>query len=216
MQPRPFATPLFILLALLTFSGTTHAQDDDEDAPRSIDRPRPRRRRVEEEHLRIGAIGSMGFPEPLSVEGIVKLERVFALGVEYGFLPRTTVAGVEIASDAIAADARIFPFGDGFFMGIRAGKQHVRASSAVTLGSYGSTAGSIALDTWFVNPRIGFLWTSSPGLTIGLDMGVQIPVSATYASTFPSGVETPAQSAARAFGRSILPTVDLLRLGFLL
>jgi hypothetical protein len=80
----------------------------------------------------------------------------------------------------------------------------------------------ITADTWFINPRIGFLSTSSWGLTVGIDAGVQIPLSATFASTIPTNlpvtipIATDANNTAHYLGKSLIPTVDLLRIGLLL
>ncbi len=117
------------------------------------------------DHVRIGAIGGLGFPRPL--EGMVRIERTIGLGLE-------SVASVTLSE-------------------------------------------SMAVETWFVNPRVGVLFTWKPGFTIGIDAGVQLPVAVTTTSTLPISV-LPAEvtSAANALGGSVLPTVDLLRIGFLL
>jgi hypothetical protein len=168
--------------------------------------------------VRVGALGSLGFPRPLAIEGLVKIERRLVLGVEYSFLPPMTFSDVRATLWALAGDARFFPFGGGpFFLGARAGRQHLGLSTTVQVPSYGAASGSAEVDTWFVNPRLGLLWTWKPGLTLGIDAGVQIPLSSSQSSTLPPGVSPPAgvASAADTLGRGVLPTIDLLEAGIL-
>ena len=168
--------------------------------------------------LRIGALAGVGFPRPLSVEGMIKVGDVVGLGLEYSLLPNTTISGVDTTFYAINADVRIFPFENGFFIGVAAGKQHLGARTSLDAGALGSIPESVTVDTWFINPRLGFLWTSSFGLTLGIDAGVQIPLTASVDSTFPSQLAASQQvtDVANLFGKSVLPTVDLLRIGLLL
>ncbi len=166
--------------------------------------------------VRGGVIGGIGFPRPLAIEPLAMIGGVVAAGVEYGVLPSTTINGVGVNLWSLAGDARVFPFGGAFFVGLRAGYQHIGASTTVTVAPFGSAAEELALDSWFLNPRIGLLWTSSAGLAFGVEGGVQIPVSTTLASTLPISLVPSAQSTANAFGSAILPTIDFLRVGLVL
>jgi hypothetical protein len=160
--------------------------------------------------LRVGVIGGLGFPRPLAVE-------VVALGVEYGALPSVTVSGVDATLWSLAGDVRVFPFhGSPFFLGLRAGRQHVSATTTVSLMSFGSATEVLDLDSWFLNPRVGFLWTMQGGFTLGVEAGVQIPLSPSVSSTLPLSLYPSAQRTADAFGSSVIPTVDLVRIGLLL
>jgi hypothetical protein len=168
--------------------------------------------------VRIGALAGVGFPRPLSIEGMVKVDDVLAFGVEYGVLPTLSVSDVNVRFNAIAADLRVFPLQNGFFVGLAAGKQHLGADTIVNLPQgLGALPEQVTADTWFINPRIGFLSTWSWGLTLGIDAGVQIPVSASFTNTIPSQLSASqtANDVAHAFGKSVLPTVDLLKIGLL-
>jgi len=178
------------------------------------------------DHLRLGALVGVGFPRPLAIEGLVKVERLLALGLEYSAQPRITVSDVSFTSTAIAGSARVFPLRGPFFLGLRAGRQHINAEASVS--GYGYTVPvTLGVDTTFLNPQIGFLWTWDPGLTIGIDAGLQIPVSSSASSSLgssnvPSAAQqaaAPAQrtleSVAGTVGQTVLPTVDLLRLGMM-
>ncbi len=167
--------------------------------------------------LRVGVIGGLGFPRPLAVEAIAEISEVVALGVEYGALPSVTVSGVDATLWSLAGDVRVFPFhGSPFFLGLRAGRQHVSATTTVSLMSFGSATEVLDLDSWFLNPRVGFLWTMQGGFTLGVEAGVQIPLSPSVSSTLPLSLYPSAQRTADALGSSVIPTVDLVRIGLLL
>ncbi len=177
------------------------------------------------EHLRVGAFVGVGFPRPLAVEGIVKVERSLAFGLEYSTLPQITVSDVQLAAWAIAGSARVFPFRGPFFVGLRAGRQHLNAQAA--LSGYGYTVPvALGVDTTFLNPQVGFMWTWAPGFSIGLDAGLQIPLSSSTSSSIQTGAPAAAQAyvtplqntlenVAGAVGQTVLPTIDLLRVGML-
>jgi hypothetical protein len=187
------------------------------DAPVDADAstaPRPRDR------MRVGALVGVGFPRPLNIEAFAKVNRFVGVGAEYGFLPRVSMSGAELELKSASADLRVFPFGNGLFIGVRGGRQWIDAKASGGAGGFsGST--SMTAATWFINPRVGFLHTFSSGITLGIDAGVQIPVSPETAieHSHPALAHTSAtrgmQSAANLLGNETTPTVDLLRVGFL-
>ena len=81
--------------------------------------------------------------------------------------------------NAIMGDVRVFPLEDGFFIGLGGAPAPVsRRGSPMALAGVGSPpnhAEDLRSDTWFINPRIGFLSTWSWGLTVGIDAGLKIP-----------------------------------------
>jgi hypothetical protein len=184
------------------------------------------------DYLRIGAVAGVGFPRPLSILGMAKIDRIVSIGVEYSMLPQITINNSQTTFWALLADVRVFPFRDSFFIGISAGHQRVGASAVFVSPDptiYPSLSEQIVADTWLINPRIGFLKTWVWGLTLGIDVGVQIPISSSFSSTAPGSISVPGQSqpvpipingdannVAHSLGTSVLPTVDLLRIGLLL
>jgi hypothetical protein len=166
--------------------------------------------------VRVGVIGGIGFPRPLAIEGIAGISGYLALGVEYGTLPNLTVDGVSASLWSVAGDLRIFPFRGAFFLGLRAGRQHVGATTTIAMGPFGDAAEVLGLDSWFLNPRVGFLWTMRGGLTFGVEAGVQFPLSPSVSSSLPLALYPSAQRTIDALGSSVIPTVDLLRLGLVL
>ena len=206
-----------LALAILAHPGRAWA---DDGATIATSPPADRAARAPAEHLRIGAIAGVGFPRPLAIEALIRIERLVVVGAEYGILPTITISGLRTNLWSLAADARVFPFRGAFFVGILAGRQHVGASTTLSLGSLsrgslGSLTEDLSLDSWFVNARLGFLWTSHAGLAFGIDAGVQVPVGTTVSSTLPLSLYPPAQRRVDSLGGTVLPTIDLLRLGLL-
>jgi hypothetical protein len=193
------------------------ARDEGEDEPEPGRSPR--------DDFQVGPLVGIGFPRPLALGGIVKVQRLVSLGVEYSFLPETTISDVNTSFWAIAGDMRLFPFRNFFFVGLRAGRQHLAADTVIVYGEQ-RYAVAAAVKTVFINPRLGLLFTWSSGITLGLDAGLQIPVSAREsgalaaadAYTVPQGMEIiqEVRSVADYLGHSTIPTFDLLRVGLLL
>ncbi len=209
-------------VALVTAPAVTHAATSDPahatgSAPDG-EHPTPAHNDGVLGPLRLGAFVGAGFPRPFSVEGILKIDDLVGIGLEYSELPQLSISGVDATLSALAADLRVFPLRNGFFVGLAVGHQHFAASSNVTLpDSLGTVSGQVTSDAWFLNPRIGFLWTWKPGFTVGIDAGAQIPVAESSTNTVPSelALNQTATDLASTVGRNVLPTVDLLRLGFL-
>ena len=198
------------IFALAFFSGTARAAVGSQ-GPQTEDESEAERHR---EAVRVGATLGLSFPRPLSLEAMTKFDRTFALGLEYSLLPKQTLGGVDATLWALAADFRAFPFKNGFFLGLAAGYQSLGASMSTALtGPVG-----ISAETMFLNPRVGFLNTWTSGLTLGVDAGVQLPVNATFTSNLPTQIPVAqdVNDVAHLFGKSALPTFDLIRLGVLL
>jgi len=129
--------------------------------PARADRPATESERLgqkRKDHLALGALVGVGFPRPLAVEGVVKIERTVLLGFEYSALPRITVSQASASANAVAADLRVFPLRGPFFVGLRVGEQHIDAEATVSAYGY-SVPATLTADTVFLNPRLGFLWT---------------------------------------------------------
>ena len=194
-------------------------------APADVVSEEPRARPV-----RVGVLGGIGFPRPLSVEALAQLYGYVTVGLEYGALPPITIDSVRASLWSVAGDVRVSPFHgsfSSFFVGARLGRQHVGAETVVTVPMLGSASEVLGLDSWFVNPRVGFLWTwpgtqarqgdlVQPALAIGIEAGVQIPLGPTVSSTLPLSLAPDANRTVTTLGKTVLPTIDLLRLGLML
>ena len=167
------------------------------------------------QRTRFGATAGIGFPRPLSLEALVKVGGLLGVGVEYGLLPSVTIDSVDTHLWSVAGDARVFPFRNAFYVGLRAGRQHVEAATTVTIASVAMADEVLALDSWFLNPRIGVLWTGTSGLTVGMEIGVQIPFSSGVTSSLPLALVPDAERTVNTLGKTVLPTIDLLQIGML-
>jgi hypothetical protein len=215
----PLRPGVFAGMAALLCAAPALATTDGASAPAPTDpipspavafageRPAPTESR---EHWSLGAFGGVGFPRPLSVGGMVRIERIAGFGAEYSLLPNMSVSGFDSTFWALAATARVFPFRGAFFLGLAGGRQHVGLTASTPLGAAAQVA-----DTWFVNPQVGFLKVFHGGLTLGIDAGIQIPVTASYSSNVPSAIAATSSvfDIAHTVGTSALPTLDLFRLG---
>jgi hypothetical protein len=204
-----------------TSAGELQARDADTDEVRAPNRKR-------KDAVQLGAVVGVGFPRPLAAEAMIKVQRWVALGVEYSVFPKTTISDVDASLWALAGDLRVFPFRNGFFLGVRAGQQRLAADTDVTLE--GQTINvATAVDTVFVNPRVGLLWTFNSGITLGIDAGLQFPVSTRTSGALALSSDfdemlpgdygstvRQVRNVAEYLGDSTIPTLDLLRIGLLL
>lgn len=166
--------------------------------------------------LRVGAIAGMGFPRPFAVEAIAQVWRHVAVGLEYGMMPDVTVRDVRVGTWSLAGDARWLPWSGPLFVGVRAGVQHAEAAASLPLSGFGTVSETLGLDASFVNPRIGLLWIMRSGLVLGMEAGLQIPLSTSMTSTWPLEYVPSLQRQIEGLQRSVLPTIDLFRVGFVL
>lgn len=222
------ASALSIALVLSTAS-TAFAQGETTQPAGPTARKAPadepaasEQRGASKETFRVGPLVGLSYPRPLALGGMIKIRRVVAIGAEYGFLPRATLGSTSVAFQGIAADLRVFPFKNAFFVGVRGGRQWLDASTTLSAAQLGAVTETAAASTWFVNPRIGVLKTWDSGITVGVDAGVQVPIAPTYERSGPAaaaglstGMDEAMLTVAKALGNQTIPTIDLLRVGFL-
>jgi hypothetical protein len=213
---------LAIAAATPSVLGASAARADvppSEVAPAPQPTPSPRDRARDDDtslhRPRVGAIAGVGFPHPLSIEAMVKIDDYLSIGGEYGVLPTITIDQVDTHLWSLSADGRVFPFRNAFFLGLRVGRQHVGATGTVDIASVGGLPEQLALDSWFVNPRVGVLWTAPSGFTVGAEAGIQIPISPSVTSSLPLAYAPEAERTIDTLGKTVLPTIDLLQIGML-
>lgn len=201
----------FVLASVLACPGLALAAPVEDEPP-----PEGRSTKAKEP-VHVGAYAAAGFPAPLTIGGMVWFEKTFSVGLEYGTLPFSQIGSVDVTYRSWAGDVRFFPLQSPFFFGVRMGKQHVEGSTTLSYPPYGSATVTQEADTWFVNPRVGLLWTTSFGLTVGMDVGVRIPTRHSSSNNLPSGygVEMPTSvtTVTDVLAAKVVPTVTLLQLG---
>jgi hypothetical protein len=188
-------------------------------------------------------------PQLLNGEVVLKIKDTVGIGVAYGMIPTITFPGgdAKIQMHAIQGTLRWFPWSGSFYLGAGFGSQTLKAtmtsSSTQTLNGVaipGSLETVANASTLFVAPQLGWLWTWGSGFTLGLNAGVQIPLSSPpgASSTF-NGVPVPEScgaipaaacdpalaasatsnsdsigSVTKIVAKIPLPYVDLLKIGF--
>jgi hypothetical protein len=171
---------------------------------------------------RAGALVGPGVPSIVSAQALVKFDGLVGVAAEGGFLP---TVGVPIADDAtfqqwmIDAAVRIYPFRNAVFLGCALGMQRIEATATTSAQGSTATAG-VVTKTLFVMPQIGFVHRFRSGFSIGMDVGVELPVSGTTAltSTANGNVVEPPQEVADAMRfveKAPIPVLHLLQLGYM-
>lgn len=168
---------------------------------------------------RLGVLFGAGVPQPLGAELFARLGDSFGVGLGYATLPQSfgdailSVAGVSnahLSSESADLDLRWFPFHGSFFLGASGGRQTLTASA-----SQSGQQSRIDATTWFATPRLGYLFVFGSGISLGLDGGVQLPVTTDSVVTPPGGAgSSAARTAADLIARTPFPSVHL-RLGYL-
>ena len=215
--------PIFsVVLFIVCFVAPSITRADSPQRPQAAKRSPAQEeenieKRDDDRGVNIGLLGGVGFPRPLAIEPVVRLGRYVMIGAEYSVLPKVTFGSVDTRMWAAAGDFRFFPFKDGFFIGLRAGYQELTTSTTWTAANVGSYTESVDVGNWFLNPRIGFLWVWKP-FALGIDGGAQIPIlgsvtrSSRLAAIAPE-VDASLARVSNTFARTIIPTIDLLRIG---
>ena len=94
-----------------------------------------------------------------------------------------------------------------------------------SLGSFGTVTDTLTVDTWFINPRVGALWMWDSSLAVGIEAGLQIPLSSSISNSLPENLPNDPRvtnatgklfAVGDTLGNSTLPTIDLLKIGLVL
>ena len=171
-------------------------------------------------HNRLGVLfGLVGLPQPVGVSGLVKVHDLLGVGGGVGILPGPLgaallgLAGVndgQLSSWAVEGEARLFPFRGAFWLGGAVGRMSLSAS-----GQSKGTPAAVEVTTLYASPRLGWLGVWGSGFTLGLDLGVQIPLAPEVHVAASSLQQSNLESVARALSALPLPTASV-KVGFLL
>lgn len=197
----------------------------------------------------------VGLPNLLSIGGMLKLTSYLGAGVNMGFIPSTKISlygDATLSYQEYDVYGRLFPFGGGFFLGAGVGYATVKGTltqsfDPTQLSQAGAAAAAVGLPnpmvyesqgsvrTLVLTPQVGYFYTTAIGLSLGLDLGAQVPIAPsdiTYDSKLSLPADTPAavkdaiaaqyvtpsdnkvESTLQKMGRAPLPTLNL-RVGWL-
>lgn len=184
----------------------------------------------EPDPFRVGVLlGLVSIPRPINVEFSLKPNAFVGLGVGFSMLPEVTFEDVSSRMTAFNAVGRIFPFQGAFYLGLGAGLQNIVVEGEDTIDG-DSYTGSVDHSAFFLTPQVGWLWVWDSGFALGMNVGVQIPITSTPDvrvrdargqeidpnDVGPGAVELrdDASDVAEYLGKLPLPAVDLLKIGF--
>jgi hypothetical protein len=141
----------------------------------------------------------------------VKVLRYFGASFDYGFFPKLNIAGVDVNYSMWNVAARVYPFGDVFFVGLVYGHYGVEASATVAQGT-----GSVRASSNFLGPQVGARWVQPSGFFFGIDVAWAFPLGySSEASPDPSGTTTSVKETADRYLKNGIPLVGLISVGWL-
>ena len=173
-----------------------------------------------ERRNRFGVLASGGFPRVLQAEASLRFKDLVAIGVEWSYLPDVTLADIKFHMMSYQGTLRWSPWRGAFHVGVGGGVQSYASSS-------GSTATRARIDVLqpIVSPHLGWHWLFRSGLTLGVDLGLQIVLGSDPKASLQSsggqpldeatldddarGIRTDAQDLAAQVVTTPLPTLSL-------
>lgn len=176
-------------------------------------------------------------PNLVSFGGQMKLTRFLGFGVNIGVIPQAQLSlygKATLSYQEYDAYAHLYPFGGSFFLGAGVGYATMKGSlsQSVDIPNSGSppqtvtVAADASVRSLILTPQIGYLYTTTPGFSIGIDIGLQVPIAPSQTSltlTFPEQAPKSAVDSVSAdvndtlhkIGQQVVPTVNL-KVGWLL
>lgn len=141
----------------------------------------------------------------------VKILRFVGASFDYGFFPKLTISGVDVTYSMWNVAARVYPFGDVFFVGAVYGHYGVEASATVAQGT-----GSVRASSDFLGPQIGARWIQPSGFFFGVDVAWAFPLGYRSEASFdPSGTTTSVKETADRYLKNGIPLVGLVSVGWM-
>jgi len=135
----------------------------------------------------------VGLPSLINVGGVIKLTKYFAAGLNIGIAPDVKFAyygDATISYHAYQIYGHVHPFGGGFYVGASVGyalahgtaEQTIALPPALSmvypgLGSSVSMRSDGSVQTMVLTPELGYFKTFKSGFSIGLGVGLQIPIA---------------------------------------
>lgn len=195
--------------------------------------------------FRIGPVIGVGLPRFLSFGGAIKLTKYLGAGINYGIIPEVQFAyygDATVRYQGVDIYGHIHPFGGGFFLGAAVGYAHARGTYEEQFQNpldanaapfpYTSEA---TVQTLVLTPELGYFFTFKSGFTMGVEVGLQIPIAPSKIDfksrvNYPSGwsdelkqviqtqyvepTDARVESTLEKVGQTILPTIGI-KMGWL-
>jgi hypothetical protein len=177
--------------------------------------------------LLVGPKITAGVPVPFRIGLEGKWSGLVGGGFDYGFFPSMSFGEATISANSWNLAARIYPFQESFYIGVAFGKQSLSGSMTDQINT-GFTTESVTataqFNQTFLAPQIGWRWVWDSGLFLGMELGVQIPMSSDVvistnrldleALAEVAALKNDASSEAETYGNQVLPWIGLLQIGY--
>lgn len=123
----------------------------------------------------LGPVLTLGAINPLGIGAQVR-NKYLGAGIDYQFIPSLTISNTSARWSLFSVDARVFPFGGSFFLGLGFGYQSFSAARTEST-EYGDVNVKGELGIPMLKLGIGFIGSS--GFVMGIDLGLGFPLGGT-------------------------------------
>lgn len=223
---RCHSAALGTLFAGALFCSVANADPADADAP-------PRASAYREYGVlgpvRTGPTVGFGAPDGVRVGAFAKWEGLLAGGGAFSYLPSMEIPGTGAKVVRVSGEvfARVHPFHGAFFLGVAGGYAQTKGTLSETQLAFRQNQ-RIETNAYasavYVSPHLGFQWMLPLHLTVGFDLGVEIPVATTgpsfdaskYGLVIPIEATGKVADATRRFSAMPVPVIHLLEIGYAL
>jgi len=152
---------------------------------------------------------TVAVPTP-TIGAEAKILRYVGASFDYGFFPKINIAGVGVSYSMWNVAARVYPFGDTFFIGAVYGHYGIEATATVTQGS-----GAVRASSNFLGPQIGARWIQPSGFFVGVEVAWAFALGYTSEATpDPTGTTQSVKQTADRFLQNGIPIVGLVSVGW--
>lgn len=179
--------------------------------------------------VRLGPTIGFGAPDGVRFGVLAKWQGLLAAGGAFSVLPEMTVPGSDAKVVRASGEifARVHPFHGAFFVGLAGGYAQTKGTMAeerMAFRQVQNVETHAYASAFFIAPHAGFQWMIRPGVTVGCDAGLEIPISASrpsfdaakYGLVMPVEGKGSAADTTNAIATSPIPVVRLIELGYLL
>lgn len=179
--------------------------------------------------LRTGPTVGFGAPDGVRVGAFAKWEGLLAAGGAFSYLPSMQIPGTDATLVRVSGEAyaRVHPFRGAFFLGVAGGYAQTKGTMAQTQIAFRQSQRvetHAYASAMYVAPHVGFQWMLPLHLTVGFDLGVEIPVASTgpdfdaskYGLIVPIEATGAVADATRRVSSMPVPVVHLLEIGYAL
>ena len=179
--------------------------------------------------VRTGPTVGFGAPDGVRVGAFAKWQGLLAGGGAFSYLPSMEIpgTGATVVRASGEAFARVHPFRGAFFLGVAGGYAQTKGTMSETQVAFRQTQRvetNAYASAVYVAPHLGFQWMLPLHVTVGFDLGVEIPVATTgpsfdaskYGLVIPIEAKGSVADATRRVSAMPVPVVHLLEIGYAL